>query len=56
MPAFTDEEWEELLEAEVPSMSHPVVQGYLKGRQALIDQENKDRSGSSHLPSFILTR
>lgn len=49
MPLFTDEEWEELVEAEVPSMSDPVVQSYLKGRQALIDQENKDRSGSSHL-------
>jgi hypothetical protein len=32
----------------VPAMSDPVVQSYLKGRQALIDQENKDRSGSSH--------
>ena len=45
MPAFTDEEWAEVLENEVPAMDHPVVQQFLKGRQALIDTEDKDRSG-----------
>lgn len=45
MPAFTDEEWAEILENDVPQLDHPVVKQFLKGRQALIDTEDKDRSG-----------
>lgn len=42
---FTDEEWAEVLENEVPAMDHPVVQQFLKGRQNLINEEDKERSG-----------
>jgi hypothetical protein len=49
MPGFTDEEWAEVLKTEVPNITDPVVQTFLKGRQALIDEEDKDRSGESLL-------
>ncbi len=42
---FTDEEWAEVLENEVPPMDHPVVQQFLKGRENLINEEDKERSG-----------
>jgi adenosine deaminase CECR1 len=41
--AMTDEEW---AEAEgVPSLSEPFIQKYLTGRDALIHEEKKQRSG-----------
>ncbi|OIW28877.1 Metallo-dependent hydrolase [Coniochaeta ligniaria NRRL 30616] len=46
MPAFTDEEWAEV-KNEVPAMNHPVVQQFLKGRQNLINEEDKERSDYS---------
>jgi hypothetical protein len=45
MPAFTDEEWAEVLENEVPALDHPVVKQFLQGRQNLINEEDKERSG-----------
>lgn len=45
MPAFTDEEWAEVVENEIPAMDHPVVQQYLHGREGLIHEEDKERSG-----------
>ncbi|KAB5555019.1 adenosine deaminase-related growth factor [Coniochaeta sp. 2T2.1] len=47
MPGFTDEEWAEVLETEVPAMDHPVVQQFLKGRESLINEEDKERSDYS---------
>lgn len=44
MPAFTDEEWEEVSQ-ELPAKDDVVIQKYLEGRQALIDEEGKKRSG-----------
>ncbi|KAK1771234.1 Metallo-dependent hydrolase [Phialemonium atrogriseum] len=43
MPAFTDEEWEEVSQ-ELPAKDDVVIQKYLEGRQALIDEEGKKRS------------
>jgi adenosine deaminase CECR1 len=43
--AVSGEDWEK---AEgVPSLSDPFIQKYLSGRDALVEQEKKQRSGSS---------
>lgn len=46
--AANDEEW---AQAEgVPSLSDPFIQKYLQGRDALVQQEKRQRSGwSTHL-------
>jgi adenosine deaminase CECR1 len=41
---FTDQEWEEISH-DVPKNDDPFLQKYLEGREALISQENKQRSG-----------
>lgn len=41
--AATDDDWEK---AEgVPSLSEPFIQKYMSGRDALVQQEKKQRSG-----------
>jgi len=44
MLAFTEEEWEEVAQ-EIPSRDEPVIQKYLEGRQSLVNEEGKERSG-----------
>jgi adenosine deaminase CECR1 len=44
MPSFLDEEWSEISQ-EVPSLDEPFIQKYLHGRDALIVEEKKLRSG-----------
>lgn len=44
MSGITDEEWEEISQ-EIPGRDEPVIQKYLEGRQSLIDEEGKERSG-----------
>lgn len=46
MPRLPDDEWEELAET-VPEMNEPFLQQYVSGREALIAQEKKQRSGWS---------
>jgi adenosine deaminase CECR1 len=43
MPLST-EEWEEISQT-IPSVDEPFIQKYVEGRDALISQENKQRSG-----------
>ncbi|KAI1823402.1 adenosine deaminase-related growth factor [Xylaria intraflava] len=43
---FTDQEWEEI-SAGVPKGNEPFLRKYLEGREALIAQENKQRSDAS---------
>lgn len=53
MLAFTEEEWEEVAQ-EIPSRDEPVIKKYLEGRQSLVDEEGKERSGKQirvHTPS-----
>jgi adenosine deaminase CECR1 len=42
---FTSEEWEEISQT-VPTHDEPFIQKYIEGREALIAQENKQRSGT----------
>ena len=42
--SMTQEEWEEISQ-ELPKREDPVLQKYLHGREALIAQEHKQRSG-----------
>lgn len=46
-----DDEWEEVVQT-VPSVDEPFIQKYLSGREALIAQEKKQRSGNTplHVP------
>lgn len=39
-----DDEWEEV-EQDLPAKDEPFIKKYLLGRDALIDQEKKQRSG-----------
>ena len=48
---FTDEEWAEISQ-EIPKEDDAFLRKYVEGRQNLIEQENKQRSGSAHLPLF----
>lgn len=43
-----DDEWEEVAQT-VPSVDEPFIQKYLSGRDALIAQEKKQRSGNAPL-------
>jgi hypothetical protein len=46
--ATTDDDWEQ---AEgVPSLSDPFIQKYLAGRDALVQEEKKQRSGTHRAP------
>lgn len=45
---YTDQEWEEV-SRDLPKESDPFIQKYLQGREALIVEENKERSGSYKL-------
>jgi adenosine deaminase CECR1 len=42
--AMPDDEWAEVAET-VPSVEEPFIQQYLGGRDQLIEQEKKQRSG-----------
>lgn len=44
MSLYTEEEWEEISQ-DLPKESDPFMQKYIQGREALIAQENKERSG-----------
>ena len=41
---FTNEEWDEISQG-IPKTSDAFIQKYIEGREALIDQESKKRSG-----------
>ncbi|KAJ8132985.1 hypothetical protein O1611_g637 [Lasiodiplodia mahajangana] len=43
---FTDQEWEEV-SSDIPQENDPFLQKYLEGREALIAEENKQRSDAS---------
>ncbi|KAI1762040.1 Metallo-dependent hydrolase [Hypoxylon sp. FL1150] len=43
---YTEEEWEEI-SRDLPKESDPFMQKYIQGREALIAQENKERSDAS---------
>jgi hypothetical protein len=45
-----DDEWEEV-SRDIPAKDEPFINKYLLGRDALIDQEKKQRSG--RYPSFL---
>lgn len=45
MPSMSDDEWEEVAQT-VPSIAEPFIQKYLGGREALIAEEKKQRSGT----------
>ena len=45
---FTDEEWAEISQ-EIPKQDDEFLRKYVEGRQNLIEQENKQRSGTVHL-------
>lgn len=47
-----EDEWEEVAQT-VPSVDEPFIQKYLSGREALIAQEKKQRSGNTSLPDPI---
>lgn len=47
---FTDEEWAEISQ-EIPKEDDVFLQKYLEGRENLIAQENKQRSGRATHPS-----
>jgi adenosine deaminase CECR1 len=42
--SFTDEEWDEIKQ-DIPAHDGPFLTKYLQGREALIAQEKKTRSG-----------
>ena len=44
MPGFTDQEWEKILQ-EIPRQDDPYIRKYLEGRDALVNEEEKKRSG-----------
>ncbi|OTA84042.1 hypothetical protein M434DRAFT_400537 [Hypoxylon sp. CO27-5] len=50
-PSYTDEEWEEISK-DVPQETDPFVQKYIQGREALIAQENNQRSDASFKKSL----
>lgn len=58
---FTDQEWEEISQ-DIPKENEPFLQKYLESREALIAQENKQRSGECHISrveyqkTFTLTK
>jgi adenosine deaminase CECR1 len=55
MSPITDEEWEEIYAQEVPAKDSAVIKSYLQGREALIAEEKKQRSGTSHLDPYQRT-
>jgi hypothetical protein len=48
---FTEEEWAEISQT-IPKAEDAFLQKYVEGREALIEQENKQRSGPFH-PSYM---
>lgn len=42
--AMSNEEWEEIAQT-IPAQDDPFIQKYLSGREALIAEEKKQRSG-----------
>lgn len=50
-----DEDWEEVSQG-VPSKDEPFISKYLQGREALVDQEKKQRSGKLSLTPFPLEK
>ncbi|KAK0728510.1 adenosine deaminase family protein [Lasiosphaeria miniovina] len=44
MPPISDEDWADVVSKELPSKDDAVIQKYLQNRQALIDEEKKQRS------------
>lgn len=52
---FTDEEWAEISQ-EIPKEDDAVLQKYLEGRENLIAQENKQRSGGALLLGVMSDR
>jgi hypothetical protein len=47
--AMPDDEWEEVKQG-VPAKDEPFINKYISGREALIEQEQKQRSGI-HIPT-----
>lgn len=46
-------EWE--LEQGIPQFEDAFIQKYMRGRQALIEQEKKQRHGRAHVSHFFLS-
>jgi adenosine deaminase CECR1 len=44
MSRLPDDEWQDL-SADIPAKEEPFIQKYISGREALIAQEKKQRSG-----------
>ena len=53
--SFTGEEWDEIKEG-IPAKDDPFLMKYLQGREALIAQEKKTRSGVSYSASSRSTK
>ena len=47
-----EDEWEEVSQ-DIPKKDEPFINKYLLGRDALIDQEKKQRSGALSLPPVM---
>lgn len=54
MTRIPEDEWEEIAEG-IPAKTEPFLQKYLQGRDALIAQEKKQRSGELGLSTFTST-
>ncbi|KAK0719588.1 adenosine deaminase-related growth factor [Lasiosphaeris hirsuta] len=52
MPPISDQDWDEMVAQEIPKPSDPVIQQYLQSRQALMDEEHKQRSDYSFRQSL----
>jgi adenosine deaminase CECR1 len=52
MAPITDDEWADLVAHELPNTADSVIQSYLESRRALMDQEQKHRSGT--VISYVL--
>jgi len=54
MTAISNEELDEILSLEVPKAGDAVIQNYLSGRDALIAEEKKQRSGIHYFMHALL--
>jgi hypothetical protein len=53
-PALTNEDWEEV-QLQIPKRDDPVIQKYMTGREALISEEKKQRSGQSACLIYVIS-
>lgn len=55
MTRLQDEEWEDISK-DLPDKDEPFLQKYLRGRDALIAEEKKQRSGKHGEPTSLVVR